>query len=408
MSSCWTPQGELRPHFSALFNQLEAIHASLGTQLNPSFPLSPDQQLSYSTFGKSLGDEQKPINVSMEAMTLGRRGGESMHGKAAPPPIRVAIRGEESPATPPGDPFLSPQDDHVSVTFSVLSEDMVGEEGGGSDEEDGKGSSCQELEATVVPSSVPLDAERVIDSSSSTPVAPKRNASSDQYSLSSSASGRNKQQPLVIPKQGTFQMPMVQLEDLGSRFDSSSTLTTISPMPFLQDSCKTSFFGGSAATPPVVQSSQHLGTRGGASASSSVAAKATNCYLSSPLTPRHPSSTFLQGQNEEAKLRGVSPLSATHRLSSEQDRLSGIEGGGSKSTDSGIRSGDETGGSVTPTPSGDDRDRTPTPSGGDRESRSGGSSKLSRNSYGLDSGVTDMTNDIMANFAKKMVSLRSN
>lgn len=406
MSSCWTPQGELRPHFSALFNQLEAINGSFsGPQLDPSFSLSPEQQLSYSTFGKSLADEQKPIYVSMEAMNLGRGGGGSMRVKALPP-IRVPIR-EKSPAPPSGDPFLSPQEDSVSVTFSVLSQDVAeGEEE--EDEEDGNGNGRQDLEDTAVPSSaqgqflppdagrvpgqfLPPDAGCVMSSLSSTPVTLKRSDSSNQCP---SGSGGNKQQqpPLANPKQGA--VPMVQLDDLGSRFDSSSaTLTTSSHVPLLQDSRKTSFFGGTVATPPAAPSLQHLETRGGASAFSSTAAEATNRYSSGP--PPHPTLS-LRGRGEEAELRGVSPL---HRLSSDQDRLSGIEGGASKSTDSGIRSGDETGGSVTPTPSGDNRGSTPTPSG---------TSRLSRNSFGLDSGLTDLTNDIMANFANKMVSLRSN
>ena len=403
MASCWTAQGERRPHFSSLHNQLESILGTFsGTHLYQSFPLSPDQQLTYSTFGKSLADEQKPIYVSMEAMTLGRGG--SVHGKA--PPTRVPIR--ESPELIK-EQVLSPQDDHVSVTFSVLSGDVPEE--GHSDEEDGggggeEGDRDQDLQATITPQVqyLPPEAGRLMNSScsTSTPVAPKRSASSDQYGLSSFISGVSKQQPPFTSPQGAPQVPMVQLFDLGSKFDSSSsTLTTTSPTPLLQDSHKSSsFFSGSTA-----QMSPYVGPT----------PEATSHFMPGP-TPLQASllsADSAHGHDQEAKLRGTSPklrgaspLSVTHRLSSAHDRLSSVEGG-AKSTDSGIRSGDETGGSVTPTPSGDNREGTPTPSGGDMESE-GVPSRLSRNSFGLDSGLTDMTDDIMSNFAKKVVTLRPN
>ena len=424
MASCWTSQGECRPHFSSLFNQLEVILGSFsGTQLNQTYPLSTEQQLTYSTFGKSLVDDQKPIYVSFEAMTLGRgggggggggSGGGNMRGKV--PPLRVAIR--NSPDHAAKEQALSPQDDHVSVTFSVLSGDAS--VGAGSEDEDGGGRSEEEEEekersihqdpmATLTTPSphtvcLPPDAGRLMNSLSSTPVAPRRSASSDMHSLSSMP-GVNKTPPFA-PKQGPSCVPMVMLNDLGSKFDSSSsTLTATSPTPLCH---KPSFFGSSTTGMPSSSAAQMCPY------ASPTLAQATSHFMSSTFKPSSPGDVLAQGRDEEAKLRGVfplreaSPLSAvSHRLLSAHDRLSSVEGGASKSTDSGIRSGDETGGSVTPTPSGDDRERTPTPSGGDMESESG-VSRLSRNSFGLEGGLTDMANDIMANFAKKMVTLRSN
>ena len=334
MTNCWRTRGEERPNFTTVFSQLRDLHskhaAFVDSQYDPSLHTP---ELNLSTFGKNL-HEEKPPNINID--TASRAGSRGYRSGTFPGQYRRSEGGYPRGSRDGEMPGRSPQSirkasqtlpENLSLTFSVLSKDVMS--GSESDTEKEKGSQVMGFDLNLLPA---LFTKESTPGAGDTTDSPMELMSSVLHTTSTSTG----QQPSSsrAGDNSLFSSRPVETELLPPTPSLSPDLT--SKTSTVGDETISTASGNTATLPTEANFNQaNADTISKASTLDSLSTTLSAHYCSPGLTSNAHNGT------EDQKLRERSPLMVDHKARVNGHSTVSEPGRASKSTDSGIRSDEE-------------------------------------------------------------------
>ena len=437
MSDCWRKRGEERPNFTTVLSRLEEMYSryaavqAMDDRFTPSPQVRTSDDLSFSTFGKNLAVTQSQRSSAGTDAEVASAGGVVARRNRGPGG-GYHRSSQGSRASRHRD---SQRDEKLSITFSVLSGDVLGS--GPVSGSDSEGEDDPRLSSTALilePLPLSLAEEPLLEASDSshltTPsllnpqssyseTTPYLNLPSTFLSPHSDASA------LLTPPAKFGTGSSSTLQDVSSypshqgrsgerHEDSSSTILPLTASPSPDIMSKTSTIGDEtmsmtsfsvSAVPTSTSSQVNADT---VSKTSTLDLESVSTTVSGPASqashslPGHYSN--YNGATNEQKSRNRSPLLFDHSPRTNGSTSLSPQGRASKSTDSGIRSDEEADGPPVMDAEGTSAQpnsaafTSPKREGNADASQSATSrnSRTSQSSFGV--GISDLSSEFMSAF----------